>query len=251
MVRFGKLLKKIAILGLVLVVGSFVYDKEIKEKDVALVYHGGSNAVNAYAGSLGNRRIRVNLIDLSTNDLDFYLGLLDDMDGVIFAGGDDFDPAIYGGGDRKLLEGYDFDKDKKDLNLLEAALDKDLPVLGICRGFQLINIHFGGRLYEDLPSQFSKKISHRDGKNNFSRHMIKIEEETRLSSIFGANSYEVNSYHHQGIREVGKGLKVAARAEDGLVEAIENPSYTYLVGIQRHPEADSQDELSKKYSMTF
>lgn len=238
--------KRLLILLVLVLVGTFIYRNFIRQKNIGIVYHDDAKTANAYANSLSNKNLAINMMDLSRNDVDLYIKLLDKMDGVIFAGGNDFDPAIYGGGNRDLLEDYDFEEDKKDIKILQAALDRDLPVLGICRGCQLININFGGSLYEDLPSQFSKEVSHRDGKNKFSRHMVNIEKGSRLSKIIRKDSIEANSYHHQGIKDLGQGLLVSARSDDGLVEAIENPSYTYLVGIQWHPEADSWDEASQE-----
>src|SRR5699024_10192747 len=122
----------------------------------------------------------------------------------------------------------------------------DIPVLGVCRGFQLINIYFGGSLYEDLPSQFSKEISHRNGKNGFTSHNIILESNSRLFGLVEEENWTVNSYHHQGVKDLGQGLLVSARSDDGLIEAFENPSYKYLCGFQWHPEAQDENLLSDR-----
>ncbi|MDD7463704.1 MAG: gamma-glutamyl-gamma-aminobutyrate hydrolase family protein [Anaerococcus sp.] len=245
-----KFIKRILIVLIVILTCAFVYMNFVRQKNVAIICHD-YRAANTFARSLTKGNVGISLFDLSDNDTDFYIDLLDQVDGVIFAGDKDFDPAIYGGGNRELLEDYDFAEDRKEIQILDAALEKDVPVLGICRGCQLINIYFGGSLYEDLPSQFSDEISHRNGKNDFSRHAVSLEPGSRFGRILNNENIEVNSYHHQGIRDLGDDLQVLAHSNDGLVEAIENPSYTYLVGIQWHPEIDSEDLVSEKIFKDF
>ena len=171
------------------------------------------------------------------------------MDGIIFVGGDDFDPALYGSNAYDLVEEYSTDQDRSDLELLSLAIEEGKPILGICRGMQLINIYYGGSLYEDLPSQFGISISHRDGSDGFAYHRVNFNEASRLyEKLGGEKSRDVNSMHHEGIRDLAKGLFATATSDDGLVEAIENPYYeSYMMGVQWHPEYSRGkfDELTK------
>lgn len=247
MSRIFKFFKKLVFLLVILFVGFFIYTNFFVQKNVAIVFHQGDfRSVNYFQRKLYKGNVGCSQIDLNLENVDFYIDILDQVDGVIFAGGNDFDPAIYGGGDRSLVEDYDFSDDKADIRFLEACLDKDIPVLGVCRGFQLINIYFGGSLYEDLPSQFSKKIKHRNGKDGFTSHNVTLEHNSRLFELLGEENWTVNSYHHQGVKDLGQGLVVNARSDDGLVEAFENPSYKYLCGIQWHPEAEDENLLSDR-----
>ena len=117
------------------------------------------------------------LTGIQTNK-DSSRAIIKNVDGVIFAGGEDFDPALYGSSAYDLVESYSTDQDRSDLELLGLAIEENKPVLGICRGMQLINIYYGGSLYEDLPSQFGRNVSHREGKDNFTYHMVNFLADT-------------------------------------------------------------------------
>lgn len=248
--RLFKLVRTITFIVLIFVVGVFTYNKFFVQKNIALVSNN-DKSLNSYIRNVHRNNYSYTTVNLSDGNLDDYINLLDRIDGIIFTGGDDFDPAIYGGGDNSLVEDYDFSFDKACLEFLDHALKKDIPVLGICRGFQLINIYFGGTLYEDLQSQFSKKIIHRNGKDKFASHDVIFEKNQRLYNLIKEERWTVNSLHHQGVKDLGEGLVVNARSSDGLIEAFENPKYKYLVGIQWHPEASSDDYLSNRIFEDF
>lgn len=177
------------------------------------------------------------LTGVQTNE-DTSRDIIKSVDGVIFAGGDDFDPALYGSDAYDLVETYSTDQDRSDLELLSLAIEEGKPILGICRGMQLINIYYGGSLYEDLPSQFGISISHRDGSDGFAYHRVNFNEASSLyEKLGGVKSRQVNSMHHEGIRDLANGLLATATSDDGLVEAIENPYYnSFMMGVQWHPE---------------
>ena len=149
---------------------------------------------------------------------------------------------IFTGGPRSVYEEGAPSVSKDIFNLKK-------PILGICRGMQLINIYYGGSLYEDLPSQFGTSISHRDGSDGFTYHMVNFNGSSRIyDKLGGQKSRDVNSMHHEGIRDLAKGLFATATSDDGLVEAIENPYYhSYMMGVQWHPEYSwgKFDELTK------
>lgn len=159
-------------------------------------------------------------------------------DGILFSGGEDVDPALYD--EKAKHESVHFDRARDDfeLALLDAALDRRLPILGICRGIQMINVKFGGTLIQDITSDTELERDHRQqGSRSDLTHMVTVTEpESTLASVV-AGSCRVNSLHHQAIKRLGRGLKVTAHSEDGLVEAVEAAGdYPFLMAVQWHPE---------------
>lgn len=163
-----------------------------------------------------------------------------EFDGILFAGGADIDPKFYGEAKRYESVKADPVRDQSELTLLDRARRAGLPILGICRGLQIINVQFGGSLYQDLPEQRSSEIAHQQTpaySRDSTTHTVTVTEP--LSMIAGAitPSCPVNSMHHQGIHRMGRGLKATAYAEDGLVEAVEAADdYPFLLAVQWHPE---------------
>jgi putative glutamine amidotransferase len=153
------------------------------------------------------------------------------LDGLLISGGPDIDPSWYGEAPDGAEEPVR-DRDEMEFSLLETALERDMPVLCICRGMQLLNVHQKGSLHQDLAS----KDLHRQKKNE-NAHTVDVAEGTHLAEAVGKGArYEVNSRHHQAVKKLGDGLKVSAYAPDGLVEAIELPDKYWVVGVQWHPE---------------
>jgi putative glutamine amidotransferase len=166
---------------------------------------------------------------------------LDALDGVVFSGGADVDPSVYGAEPHPATDPPQQRRDRAELALLRAALERDMPVLAICRGSQLLNVVRGGALVQHLPDALGSS-SHREVHGVFSEHDVAVETGTRLASIVGDRG-EVKSSHHQGIGRVGEGLVEAARADDGTVEALEDPSKRFALGVLWHPEAGEDDAL--------
>jgi putative glutamine amidotransferase len=158
--------------------------------------------------------------------------LLDVVDGLVFTGGSDLEPALYGQEPHPETAGVVPHRDRAELHLLEAALGRDLPVLGICRGMQLLNVHRGGDLDQHLPGEV-----HRGPPGEYTRHPVAAEPGTLLARLIG-NGVQTHSCHHQAPARVGAGLDVAARAPAGTVEAIEDPRKSFLLGVLWHPEED-------------
>lgn len=152
------------------------------------------------------------------------------IDGLLISGGKDINPAFYGEktmGRLNLVSDARFNFEKA---LLEEIMTLKKPVLGICYGLQFLNVFFGGSLYQDLKLEGFDRVDHKSG------HKIKIYKKSKLYYILGTDSIEVNSSHHQGIKEVGKGLAAGASSGDNLIESIELSDYPYFLGVQWHPE---------------
>lgn len=162
---------------------------------------------------------------------------IETLEGILLPGGGDIDPSFYGDTSHGKLERVDNTLDRFELNLLRHAQETALPVLGICRGHQLINVYYQGTMYQDLPSEFpagaKKTVSHR-GKGV--RHEIIIDPASTLHELLGTDRITVNSLHHQAVKQLGKGLRVSARSEDGVVEGIEQENGGFVLGVQFHPE---------------
>ena len=166
---------------------------------------------------------------------------LDALDGIVFSGGADLDPSRYGAEPHPETDTPQARRDAGEMALVEAALDRDLPTLAICRGFQLLNVVRGGDLVQHLPDEVGTD-EHKQVPGVFMQHPVEVKDGTRLASMVGTRS-DVTSHHHQGIGRVGEGLVEAARAADGTLEGVEDPTLRFLVGVQWHPEAGEDDAL--------
>jgi putative glutamine amidotransferase len=167
---------------------------------------------------------------------------LDVLDGVVFSGGIDIDPVSYGAARHPLTDPAQTRRDAGELALLERALERDVPTLAICRGFQLLNVLRGGDLVQHLPETVGHE-GHREELGRFSAHPVEVREGTRLASIIGAGHDGVQSSHHQGVARVGDGLVETAWAEDGSLEGLEDPSRRFVVAVLWHPEMEEDKRL--------
>jgi gamma-glutamyl-gamma-aminobutyrate hydrolase PuuD len=166
---------------------------------------------------------------------------LDAVDGLIFSGGSDLGPDLYGQDPHPETFGIHEARDRAELKLLEAALERDMPVLAICRGSQVLNVARGGDLVQHLPDVVGDE-KHKHTPGTFADHDVALEPGTRLASLLGEHA-PVKSHHHQGFGKVGAGLRVAAHAEDGTIEAVEDPSHRFALGVLWHPEASEDMKL--------
>ncbi|HTE22252.1 MAG TPA: gamma-glutamyl-gamma-aminobutyrate hydrolase family protein [Candidatus Limnocylindria bacterium] len=175
------------------------------------------------------------LIDLSEDDLSRYINI---ADGVLIAGEDvGTNPAYYGEDVLDKAARLDDERDQTDIRLVKLAYQKKIPMLGLCKGMQIINVALGGTLYQDIASQYPGAINH-DAKNSRTKftHRATLKEESVLKSIFGGDKLRVNGGHRQGVKELSKQLTAVATASDGIVEAFEGSNYPFLLGVQFHPE---------------
>lgn len=167
------------------------------------------------------------------------------IDGLLLSGGEDIHPKYYKEEPRYPMTLSPDVRTEFEISLLREAMKRNIPILGICHGMQLINVVFGGTLYQDLPGQTEGVINHRLGEN---RHPVSIVEETLLIESIGKKEMNVTSTHHQAVKDLGMGLKVSATAHDSLVEAIEMPEYPFLMGVQWHPEKGPDEESMKLFA---
>jgi gamma-glutamyl-gamma-aminobutyrate hydrolase PuuD len=166
---------------------------------------------------------------------------LDAVDGLIFSGGSDLDPETYGQDPHDETVGVVPERDDAELALLSAALERDMPVLAICRGSQVLNVARGGDLVQHLPEVVGDE-KHKHTPGVFADHDVDVDRETRLGALLGERA-PVKSHHHQGLGRLGEGLVEAARAEDGTIEAVEDPSRRFAIGVLWHPEAGDDAKL--------
>jgi len=166
-------------------------------------------------------------------------GIFERLDGLFLPGGEDIDPSNYGTERHPQLGATDQERDRTELLLTRWALEVGMPVLGVCRGLQMINVACGGTLYQDLHSQCPDLEKHDYFPPTHERyritHQVSVEPDSRLARALGM-IHEVNSMHHQGIAQLGQELRIVGRADDGLPEALELPLLPFVVGVQWHPE---------------
>jgi gamma-glutamyl-gamma-aminobutyrate hydrolase PuuD len=166
---------------------------------------------------------------------------LDALDGLVFSGGADVDPDSYGADAHPETSGTRPERDAGELGLLQAALARDMPVLAVCRGFQIMNVARGGDLVQHLPEVVGHE-QHRAVKGVFSDHEVRIDDDSRLGSVLDGRT-PVKSHHHQGVGNVGEGLREVAWADDGTVEGLEDPERRFALGVLWHPEAGEDRRL--------
>jgi putative glutamine amidotransferase len=180
--------------------------------------------------------------------------MLNQVDGVIFTGGGDIDLSFYNGVPHDSVYDIDLERDSMELNFIHDVLAVEKPVLGICRGIQVLNVAKGGTLYADIRAQYKDEIEHQyfpDYPWNHIAHPVQVAEESILANIVGEPVINVNSLHHQSIKELGKGLTPIGHAPDGVIEAVSIDDYPFGLAVQWHPEWLAGDPASAAIFKTF
>jgi putative glutamine amidotransferase len=170
-------------------------------------------------------------------------GLLNQVGGLLLAGGKDLDPKFYHESSHPKLKETELLRDPFELEVIKKALERNMPILGICRGIQTLNVAAGGTLFQDIPSFVQTEIEHSNSwdlatnpQNSQQHHQIEIDPSSHLFRIVGTRRLVVNSYHHQAVKDPAPGFNVSARGHDGVIEGIENPGHDFVIGIQCHIE---------------
>jgi putative glutamine amidotransferase len=164
--------------------------------------------------------------------------LYSQLNGILFSGGGDIALEYFPGSDHPRIAGVDDWRDTTEIGLMRAAVEDNKPLLGICRGVQVMNVALGGTLYTHIPDQLKGALDH-DYPGDLRKtlvHPVNVDEASRSAEIFGETLLHVNSLHHQGLKDIAPGLRVAGHAPDGLVEVVELPNHLYAVAVQWHPE---------------
>jgi len=171
---------------------------------------------------------------------------LDGLDALLLTGGEDIDPAWYGAAPSPLGQPPSRERDLFELALFATARQRELPILGICRGIQLVNVALGGTLFQDLPTERPGPVRHEpDGGRESRSHAVRLSEGSRAATALGTTTLSVNSIHHQGVDRLGAGLVASGWSEDGLVEAVETPAgAAWLLAVQWHPEEMHADRTA-------
>ncbi len=186
------------------------------------------------------------LVPISIDD-EALRGIYERLDAVLLPGGGDMRPNIYGAEAHPLTDNIDDARDHVEVNLTRWAVDDDLPVLGICRGHQVVNVALGGTLIQDVPSEIGSNISHNVTVPRDSRpHEVNIDPSSRLASILGTTTIAVNSLHHQSVGVAAPDTCVTAYSPDGVVEALEMPQKKFVLSVQWHPEDLYRDDPAMK-----
>ncbi len=178
--------------------------------------------------------------------------LLTRLDGLVLAGGGDIDPARYGAEPHERLYGVHAERDAQELQLVREVCASHLPTLAICRGLQVLNVALGGTLIQHLPDVVGETVLHRVPPRGPVPHVVQLAENSRLAGILQATEFSAASWHHQAIQTPGQGLRIAAHAPDGVIEAVEVESHPWLLGVQWHPELTAAtDPIQQRLFQSF
>lgn len=216
------------------------YDKEPQAIYVGISKYMDNEHYESYKSWLQDIDSTIKLVDLYHIPLDSALLLLEKCSGLLLSGGADVHPAYYGQPQDTFLCEIDHYRDTLEMAIIAHANKLNLPVFGICRGLQVLNVYYGGTLYPDIPERMDTSVMHRAEDRSFDlTHNVTIVKNTMLHKLTNIDKHEVNSNHHQGIDKLAKNLKATAFSDDGLIEAIElkDPgSAPFLMAVQWHPE---------------
>lgn len=212
------------------IIGITVFEEKEIEKSFSLVSNNYLNAIENVGG--------IPLFIPVSEDMEDVKSYLDMVDAIIFSGGEGVGPLNFGENPSRVISNVNHSRDSFELALFKEAYNRNMHILGVCRGAQLINVALGGNLYQDIFSEIPNCHGHMPSEMQVYDlfHLIDIKEESKLFDIFKQTELEVNSFHHQAIKNIGKDLKVTATAKDGVIEGIESLSRKFLVGVQWHPE---------------
>lgn len=170
---------------------------------------------------------------------------------MIFTGGGDIDPVIYHGANHPTIYNVDVERDRSEIALAIAALASDIPLLGICRGLEIMVVATGGNLIPHIPDQVGEVVIHRAEQALAIEHPVEVDPDSRLAQIMAATQVKVVSWHHQTAHQVSCEWRVTAWAEDGIIEAIEYQQHPWAIALQWHPEFSSNSASQQRIFQAF
>ena len=177
--------------------------------------------------------------------------ILERIDGLIFSGGGDIDPSAYNGSLHPTIYNLDPERDRFEIALSQLALSTDIPVLGICRGLEVLVVATGGSLVSHLPDEFGAVVVHRAEQALPSKHLVQIASESRIATFMEMTEATVVSWHHQATSTVPPGWRVTAKAPDGVIEALEHERHPWAIALQWHPELSIKDQAQQRIFQAF
>jgi len=177
--------------------------------------------------------------------------ILEQVDGLIFSGGGDIDPAFYNGTSHPTIYNVDPERDRAEISLVKLVLATDIPILGICRGLEVLVVATGGSLVPHLPDQFGEVVIHRVEELRSIEHDVQIFPGSRLATMMGTTQAKVVSWHHQAASTVTLEWRVTAQAADGVIEAVEHQHHPWAIALQWHPELSINDPLQQGIFRAF
>jgi len=176
--------------------------------------------------------------------------LLDRLDGVLLTGGGDLDPALYGGQHHDTIYNVSAERDASEIALVRSWLPRRKPLLGVCRGCQVVNVALGGTLIEHLPDVVGDEVLHRLPPRRPGPHDIRLGADSALAGVIGQTTFPAASWHHQAIRQPAPTLRPVAWAPDGVIEGVEMPDHPWLLAVQWHPELTAEVDLLQQRLFT-
>ena len=177
--------------------------------------------------------------------------IYDQIDGVIFAGGGDINPKRYGGEEHPAISRVDDERDAFEFELAEYAVNREKPVLGICRGFQMLNVATGGDLVQHVPETFGREIIHVTDDGVETKHEVKIDPKSRLGKMVDAREVIVVSKHHQAAQSIPNDWQIVAQSPDAVIEAFEHKEHPWLIAVLWHPEMALEDSNQQRIFQEF
>jgi len=206
---------------------------------------GQDMAIFSYDYIRSLQRAGATVVLLPIEEADQIDSTLNQLDGLLLAGGADINPLYYGDLPKAYLGTVEEERDNFELILARKALEKDMPILGICRGLQVLNVASGGTLYQDLEHEMGPEYFH--VREQFRKwqgsHSINVLEGKKIYEAIGQKSLMVNSFHHQAVKTLGRDFEVSAWSFDGVIEAIESKAHHYVTAVQWHPEMMSERDI--------
>lgn len=177
--------------------------------------------------------------------------LLQVVDGLLFAGGGDIDPTVYRGSLHPSISRVDHVRDDFERILARNIMNMSIPVLGICRGFQILTIETDGTLVAHIPDEYGEQVLHKAKNDKSVKHLVQIMPNSRLAKIVGSLELQVESMHHQAAKTVGTGWRIAGKSEDGIIEAIEHKTHPWMIAVLWHPEMSLEDSHNQNIFKAF